>query len=322
MAREKSELDRLLDDLLKGKSPKEILGQDGLLDELTKRLVERALEGEMTAHLGYEKHAPEGRNRGNSRNGSGVKRVKTGTSELEVEVPRDRDGSFEPQLLPKRRRRLPGFDDKVLALYARGLTTREIQGHLKEIYGVDVSPSLVSAVTDSVMADVEAWQSRPLDAVYPIVYLDALHLKIRENRHVQPCAVYLALGIDLEGHKDLLGLWLGETEGAKVLARGAERAQEPRGRGHPDRRRGRAEGVPGGDSCGLPAHADPALHRAHGAQLARLRELEPPHCHGPGSAHDLHGRHGCGGGTGARDFLREVGPGDPLRRTQLAEPLG
>lgn len=215
MAREKTELDRLLDDLLKGKSPKEILGQDGLLDELTKRLVERALEGEMTAHLGYEKHAPEGRNRGNSRNGSGVKRVKTGTSELEVEVPRDREGSFEPQLLPKRRRRLPGFDDKVLALYARGLTTREIQGHLKEIYGVDVSPSLVSAVTDSVLADVEAWQSRPLDAVYPIVYLDALHLKVRENRHVQPCAVYLALGIDLDGHKDLLGLWLGETEGSK-----------------------------------------------------------------------------------------------------------
>lgn len=215
MAQEKSPLDQTLDDLLKGKSPKEILGQDGLLDELTKRLVERALEGEMTEHLGYEKHAPAGRNRRNSRNGKAVKRVKTSTSEIDVEVPRDREGTFEPQLLPKRRRRLPGFDDKVLALYARGLTTREIQGHLKEMYGVNVSPSLISAVTDSVMADVEAWQSRPLDAVYPIVYLDALHIKMRENRHVQPCAVYVALGINMQGKKDLLGLWIAESEGAK-----------------------------------------------------------------------------------------------------------
>jgi putative transposase len=215
MAKEKSPLDQMLDDLLKGKSPKEILGQDGLLDELTKRLVERALEGELTDHLGYEKHAPAGRNGRNSRNGKAVKRVKTSTSEIDVEVPRDRDGSFEPRLLPKRRRRLAGFDDKVLALYARGLTTREIQGHLKEMYGVTVSPSLISAVTDSVMADVEAWQSRPLDRVYPIVYLDALHIKIRQNRHVQPCAVYVALGINMEGRKDLLGLWIGENEGAK-----------------------------------------------------------------------------------------------------------
>ncbi len=215
MAQEKSPLDQMLDDLLKGKSPKEILGQDGLLDELTKRLVERALEGEMTDHLGYEKHAPEGRNRRNSRNGKAVKRVKTSTSEIDVEVPRDREGSFEPKLLPKRRRRLPGFDDKVLALYARGLTTRDIQGHLREIYGVNVSPSLISAVTDSVMADVEAWQSRPLDPVYPIVYLDALHIKVRNNRQVQPCAVYVALAINMEGKKDLLGLWIGDNEGSK-----------------------------------------------------------------------------------------------------------
>jgi putative transposase len=215
MAKEKSSLDQMLDDLLKGKSPKEILGQNGLLDDLTKRLVERALEGEMTDHLGYEKHDPVGRNGKNSRNGRATKRVKTSTAEIDVEVPRDRKGTFEPQLLPKRRRRLPGFDDKVLALYARGLTTREIQGHLKERYGVKVSPSLISAVTDSVKADVEAWQSRPLDPVYPIVYLDALHIKIRDNRHVQPCAVYVALGIDMTGNKDLLGLWIGETEGAK-----------------------------------------------------------------------------------------------------------
>lgn len=215
MAKEKSPLDQSLDELLRGKSPKEILGQNGLLDELTKRLVERALEGEMTSHLGYEKHAAEGRNRKNSRNGKAVKRVKTSTSEIDVEVPRDRDGSFEPELLPKRRRRLPGFDEKVLALYARGLTTREIQGHLKEMYGVAVSPSLISAVTESVMEDVAAWQSRPLNAVYPVVYLDALHIKIRENRHVQTSAVYVAVGIGMDGRKDLLGLWIGESEGAK-----------------------------------------------------------------------------------------------------------
>lgn len=208
-------LDQLLDGLLKGKTPQEILGQEGLLDQLTKRLVERALEGEMTAHLGYDKHAAEGRNKQNSRNGKGRKRIKTATSELEIEVPRDRDGSFEPQLVPKRRRRLPGFDDKVLALYARGMSTREIQGHLKELYGVAVSPSLISAVTDAVLEDVAAWQSRPLDPVYPILYLDAIHIKLREGRHVQTCAIYVALAINLEGHKDLLGLWVGEAEGAK-----------------------------------------------------------------------------------------------------------
>jgi putative transposase len=134
---------------------------------------------------------------------------------LDIEVPRDREGSFEPQLVPKRRRRLPGFDDKVLALYARGMSTREIQGHLKELYGVEVSPSLISVVTDAVLEDVEAWQTRPLDPFYPIVYLDALHLKLRVDRHVQTCAVYVALALNAEGHKELLGLWVGEAEGAK-----------------------------------------------------------------------------------------------------------
>jgi transposase-like protein len=178
MARKKKterekELDALVDQLLEGERPEDILNEGGLVQELKKRLVERALEGEMTDHLGYEKHASEGRDRGNSRNGKTSKRVKTGDDEVEIEVPRDRDGSFDPKLVPKGRRRLPGFDDKVIALYARGMTTREIQDGLKEIYSVDVSPTLISAVTDSVLEDVKAWQSRPLDAVYPIVYLDA-----------------------------------------------------------------------------------------------------------------------------------------------------
>ncbi len=207
--------DKLLDELLAGKEPEEILGKDGLLDELTKRLAERALEGEMTHHLGYPPHSPAGQHTGNSRNGKTHKTVKGQTGEMEISVPRDRNGEFEPQLVKKHQRRLPGFDDKVIALYARGMTTREITGHLKELYGVDVSPSLISAVTDTVLEDVKAWQSRPLDAVYPILYLDALHLKMRSEGQVQNQAVYLALGINLDGYKELLGIWIGENEGAK-----------------------------------------------------------------------------------------------------------
>ena len=207
--------DKLLDELLAGKSPEEILGKDGLLDDLTRRLVNRALEGEMTHHLGYLPHSPAGQHSGNSRNGKTSKTVKGKTGEMEISVPRDRNGSFEPQLVKKHQRRLPGFDDKVVALYARGLTTREITGHLKELYGVDVSPSLISAVTDTVIEDVKAWHGRPLDAVYPIVYLDAIHLKMRSEGQVQNQAVYLALGINLEGRKELMGLWIGESEGSK-----------------------------------------------------------------------------------------------------------
>jgi len=207
--------DKLLDELLEGKEPEQILGKEGLLKDLTKRLVERALEGEMTHHLGYEPHSPAGKNSGNSRNGKTPKTVKSESGELEIAVPRDRNGDFEPQLVRKRQRRLPGFDDKVISLYARGMTTREIQGHLHELYGVEVSPALISNVTDAVLEDVKAWQSRPLDAVYPIVYLDAIHLKMRTEGQVQNHAVYLALGITLEGQKELMGLWVGENEGSK-----------------------------------------------------------------------------------------------------------
>lgn len=209
------EVNELLDSLMEGRSPEEIMGGGGLLDALTKRVMERVLEGELTDHLGYEKHATEGRNGGNSRNGRTRKRVKTDTSEFEIEVPRDRDSTFDPQFVRKGQRRLGGFDEKVIALYARGMTTREIQGHLKELYKVEVSPSLISAVTDAVLDDVKAWQGRPLDAVYPIVYLDAIHVKVRSRGHVQTHAVYLALALNLEGNKELLGLWVGEAEGAK-----------------------------------------------------------------------------------------------------------
>lgn len=209
------DLDKLFDDLVRGKTPEQLLGKDGLLKGLTKRLVEHALKGEMTEHLGYEKHSPTGANSGNSRNGKAKKRVLLQDGEVEIEVPRDRAGEFEPQIVPKHRRRLEGFDDKVISLYARGMTTREIQGHLQEIYGTEVSPSLISAVTDAVLEDVRAWQSRPLDPVWPVVYLDAIHIKLRSSGSVQNQAVYVALGINREGHKELLGLWVGEAEGAK-----------------------------------------------------------------------------------------------------------
>jgi transposase-like protein len=208
--------DALLDELLKDcRDPKEILGEQGLLKQLTRRLVERALEAEMTAHLGYTPHAPEGRGSGNSRNGKQSKTVLSESGPLAIEVPRDRNGGFEPQLVPKRQRRLEGFDEKVLALYARGLSTRDIQGHLEELYGVEVSPTLISNVTEAVWEEVQAWQSRPLESVYPILYFDALFVKSRESGPVKNRAVYLALAVNLQGEKELLGLWLAESEGSK-----------------------------------------------------------------------------------------------------------
>ena len=209
------DLDKLLDQLTKDATAEELLSNAGALKEMKKRLIERALEAEMTDHLGYEKHSPDGEGTGNSRNGKTNKRILGEDGELEIEVPRDRNGDFEPQLVRKRQVRLPGFDDKVLWLYGSGSTTRETQSHLQELYGVEVSPALISRVTDAVLDEVKAWQNRTLDAVYPIVYLDAIHVKIRTDGRVQTRAVYLALAVDLEGQKELLGLWIGEAEGAK-----------------------------------------------------------------------------------------------------------
>lgn len=209
----------LLDELLKQvDNPEDLFGKDGLIKELTARLVERVLEGEMTHHLGYEKHHPAGRGSGNSRNGHATKTLKDDTGQYPIQVPRDRKGSFEPQLVPKRQSRMPSFDEKVLSLYARGLTTREIQGHLEELYGTQVSPALISNVTDAVLDEVRSWQARPLAALYPIVYLDALFVKVRDveqGGRVVKKAVYLALGINLDGEKELLGLWIAQSEGAK-----------------------------------------------------------------------------------------------------------
>src|SRR3989344_396566 len=207
---------QLLDELLKDyQKPADILGESGLLKQLTQAVVERALDAELTHHLGYEKHDPAGGGSGNARNGKSGKTLKTEQGPLPIEVPRDRNSPFEPLLVPKGETRFRGFDEKIISMYARGMTTREIQAHLQEIYGVEVSPTLISQITDSVAEEVKLWQMRPLDAIYPIVYLDALMVKARDAGHVINKAVYLAIGVRLDGTKEALGLWSASSEGAK-----------------------------------------------------------------------------------------------------------
>jgi transposase-like protein len=217
MTNSNAQQDALIDELLKDYTgdPKRILGESGLLKRLEKRVVERALEGEMREHLGYAPHARSGHGSDNTRNGHGKKTVQSEAGQFEIAVPRDRTATFDPQLVKKRQHRLDGFDDKVIARYARGLSTREIGAQLEELYGVEVSPALISTVTGAVLDEVLAWQNRPLAALYPIVYFDALVVKSREDGRVRNKAVYVALGINLEGEKELLGLWMSETEGAK-----------------------------------------------------------------------------------------------------------
>ncbi len=216
MTKPNTKTDALLDDLLKDcESPEDILGEHGLLKDLTKRLVERALTAELTNHLGYPPYARGLSQGGNTRNGTSSKIIQTDQGPVELAVPRDRAGTFEPTVVPKRQRRLEGFDDKVLALYAHGLTTREIQSHLEDLYGTEVSPTLISTITDAVLEDVRLWQSRPLEMVYPILYFDCLFVKSRHEGAVKTKAVYVALGVTLTGEKELLGLWVSETEGAK-----------------------------------------------------------------------------------------------------------
>ena len=258
----------LLDELLKDyQTPEQILGENGILKQLTKRLAERALQAEMTHHLGYAKHdyqskanketlddfiyhephndllddelpsakeetiqpstiseetvslaGKPARKNSNARNGTTKKTVRTDFGKIELEVPRDRAGSFEPQFVKKHERTLNGFDDKVISLYSRGMSTRDIQAHLKEIYGVDVSSTFISTVTDSVMDEIKQWQQRPLEPIYPVVYLDGLVVKNREEGIAHNKCVYLALGINTEGRKELLGLWIAKNHSSTALA--------------------------------------------------------------------------------------------------------
>jgi putative transposase len=204
--------DAILDQLLAGADPKTAFDPNGLLDELKKALAERALNAEMDHHLASEEAD-------NRRNGYGRKTVLTDTGKLELEVPRDRQASFDPQLIAKYQRRFPGFDDKIVSMYARGMSTREIVGHLRDLYGIDVSPDLISAVTDAVLEEITVWQARPLEPVYPLVFFDALRVKIRDEGLVRNKAVHIALGVRADGTKEILGLWLEQNEGAKFWLR-------------------------------------------------------------------------------------------------------
>jgi len=196
-------------------SGEELFGKSGLINQLTKQLIEGMLESEMSHHLGYEKHSADGVNTGNSRNGTTRKRVKTGKAELEIAVPRDRKSDFEPQLINKRQTRLAGLDDQILSLYGRGMTVRDIEAFLEELYGTQVSRDLISTITDGILEEVKQWRNRPLDKVYPIVYIDGFIAKTRLDGHVSNRTVYVVYGINKEGYKDVLALVLGEKEGAK-----------------------------------------------------------------------------------------------------------
>ena len=205
----------LLDQLLAGRDPKTVLESSGLMGDLKKALAERMLNAEMDVHLANESEAGSG----NHRNGSSSKTVLTPEGSMELSIPRDRHGRFDPALIGKYRRRFPGFDDKIIALYARGMSTRDIQAHVRELYGIDVSADLVSAVTDSVIDEVTAWQNRPLETSYAIVFFDALRVKVRDEGLVKNKAVYLAIGMRPSGHKEVLGLWIEQTKGAKFWLR-------------------------------------------------------------------------------------------------------
>src|ERR1700749_829199 len=204
--------DAVLDQLLAGADPQAVFDPNGLLDALKKALAERVLNAEMDHHLAGEEP-------GNRRNGYGKKTVITDTGQIELEVPRDRQARFDPQLIAKYQRRFPGFDDKIISMYARGMSTREIVGHLRDLYRIEVSPDLISAVTDAVLEEVAAWQARPLEPVYPLIFFDALRVKIRNEGLVRNKAVHLALGVRADGTKEILGLWLEQNEGAKFWLR-------------------------------------------------------------------------------------------------------
>jgi hypothetical protein len=308
MAIDKKLIDQLLIDY---KKPEDIIGENGLLKELTKAILERALEAEMTDHLGYEKHDPAGHRRGNTRNGKSQKTLKGEFGELELETPRDRQATFDPKIVAKGQTRWTGFDDKIISMYARGMTTREIQGHLQEMYGIEVSPTLISNVTDAVLEEVKAWQARPLEELYPIVYLDALMVKVRdpEQGHLR------GAGSQPGGPEGSAGA-VGGTDGRiQVLVAGADGVTEPGREGHFHRLRGRAERISGSDRGGVSTHRGAVMHRASGAGLAQLCTLESTQAGGGRLAVDLSREHGgrgraTSGATGGQvESLSRCEPG-------------
>ena len=268
--------DAILDQLLAGADAKTAFDPNGLLDELKKALAERVLNAEMDHHLAGEE-------RGNRRNGYGKKTVITDTGQIELEVPRDRQASFDPQLIAKYQRRFPGFDDKIISMYARGMSTREIVGHLRELYGIEVSPDLISAVTDAVLEEVAAWQARPLEATYPLVFFDALRVKIRDEGLVRNKAVHIALGVRADGAKEILGLWLEQNEGAKFWLRVMN---ELKNRGVEDMLVAVVDGLkgfPDAITAAFPTGDGADLHRPSAAPQPGFRLLEGPQARGGGA---------------------------------------
>ncbi len=250
-----------------------LTGEGGLLQRLTKVVVESALDGEMDDHLGYRRHDPAGRDGGNSRNGKRPKTLLTEAGPVDIEVPRDRDASFEPRIVAKRQRRLTGVDDLVISLSAKGLTHGEISAHLAEVYGAEVSKQTISTITDRVLDGLAEWQSRPLDAVYPVIFIDAINVKIRDGQ-VANRPIYVVLAVTVDGTRDILGLWAGEHgdgEGAKFWLRVLSSNQEPRHPGLPDRGVRRAQGSAGCHRAGVAADGRPDMHRAPAQELLQIR---------------------------------------------------
>jgi putative transposase len=207
-------IEQLKADLKNAKTYEDILGKDGAIKKLIKGTFEQMLEAELTEHLGYEKHSPIGKNTGNSRNGKSHKTIKNDNGEIDIAVPHDRNSEFDPVIIKKYERTIGPIEDKIISMYAKGMTTRDIQSHVEELYGLQLSPTLVSNITERIITLAKEWQNRPLEAIYPIVFFDAIHYKVRDEGKVISKAAYTCLGVDLTGRKDLLGLWVGESEGA------------------------------------------------------------------------------------------------------------
>lgn len=211
----KDQLDQLQKDLANAKTFEDLMGKNGAIKKLIKNSIEQLLEAEMSEHLGYEKHSPDGNNTGNSRNGNYPKTVRTSQGEIPLNIPRDRNGKFNPIAVAKNKRTLGDLEDHIISMYGKGITTRDIQSHLEEIYGLELSAQSISNITETIMVHVREWQSRPLDEIYPIIFLDAIHYKVREEGKVVTKAAYTCLGYDLQGYKDMLGIWVGQAESSK-----------------------------------------------------------------------------------------------------------
>jgi putative transposase len=308
-----------LEDALQGLAPDDITGPGGLLSQLAGRVIETALGTELTEHLG---HPPGGVAQGpNVRNGAGRKSVHTDLGTVEIKTPRDRDGSFVPKLVGKRQTRLAGLDDKILGLYAGGMTVRDVSAHLSELYGVDVGRDTISRVTDAVLEDIAAWRTRPLDPVYAIVYFDALRVKVREDRSVQNRACYLALGVTCDGEREVLGIWWQETEGSKFWL---AVLNDLRRRGVEDVLISCVDGLRGFPEAieAVPAGLGADLHRAPHPRLAALRQLPRPQEGRLRPAPDLHRTQRRRRPLRARALRRRVGRTLPTDRERVARQLG